>query len=101
MEEELQALRDELRQMKAANERLVQEQADSQPASNMAMSGPSGPTDETGNVSRPPSVNVVTERVMYIPKERKCPVFRGYHGIGIRVGRRSPGMYACTLFNPH
>lgn len=45
--------------------------------------GPSRSEVGTNNVSRPPPVNVVTERLVYVPKERKCPVFRGNHGISI------------------
>ena len=87
MGEELEALRDELGQLKAAYEYLRQERAESQAATSTAMpgsaKGPFDSEDGTGNVSRLTPVNVVTERLVYVPKERKCPVFRGKHGIGI------------------
>lgn len=76
MAEELQELRELVRQLQADKERLTQEQA-SRSAASAAMPEPS-----TGQTVRPGNP-VSTERLLYLPRERKCPMFRGRVGIGI------------------
>ncbi|KAL6456493.1 hypothetical protein MHYP_G00350370 [Metynnis hypsauchen] len=78
MEDELQDLRDLVMQLRAENERLRQECAEvSVPASPR----PIAPISSPSRSSPPPCVP--TERLVYIPRERKCPVFHGNMGIGI------------------
>lgn len=72
MANELQELREMVQQLQAGQERLSQERA-----SGLRQEGPSSAFQET--VSNPGSV----ERLFYIPRERKCPVFRGRSGITI------------------
>nr|XP_057932076.1 uncharacterized protein LOC131131402 [Doryrhamphus excisus] len=72
MEEEMQQLKELVLQLKADNERLRRECAASPGASSGASSGSSAPA--TGAVS---------ERLVVIPRDRKCPIFNGKTGIGI------------------
>lgn len=70
----MQELRDLVAQLKADNERLRQGQAapsDSQSTSSVPPTAPS-----TSSVSVP-------ERLIFVPRDRKCPVFRGRVGIGL------------------
>lgn len=94
--EELQQLRDLVMQLKADNERLRNERLvtenpreggssrDSDAASQVS-DGASRASDGTSGESRGPRNGHLTsgERVFYIPRERKCPIFRGSTGIGI------------------
>lgn len=76
MDEELSQLKDLVTQLRAENLRLRQEREDNQPGTSAASTSSSAP----GN----PSVHVpVTERLIYIPKDRKCPMFRGRTGLSI------------------
>lgn len=78
MSEELQELRELVRQLQVDKERLTQEVA-SRPAgaASAATSEPSnGQTVRSGNTG-------FTERALYLPRERKCPMFRGRVGISI------------------
>ena len=68
MEEELRQLRDMMSQLKTENERLRQERA-AQAGSNPVAPAP-GPINQT-------------ERLVVIPRDRKCPMFNGRTGIGI------------------
>lgn len=70
MKEELQELRDLVAQLRADNERLRQEQ-------DVAVPGPSTapPASTFGATS--------IERLVFVPRERKCPMFRGRSGIGL------------------
>lgn len=68
MSEELEQLRELVQQLKADKERLLQEQT-------------SSPEDIPGPSI--PSRSVSSERLLYLPRERKCPIFRGTMGIGI------------------
>ena len=83
MEQQIWDLQKDLR---LANERLQQQQLDacSTSGTTTSESGPPGPNG-TGNLSMvtPSSARATTERIVYIPNDRKCPVFRGHHGIGI------------------
>ncbi|KAL7841777.1 hypothetical protein SRHO_G00254680 [Serrasalmus rhombeus] len=74
MATELQELRDLVRQLQADNERLLREQATAQPPE--AASNVSDPQQSVSN-------STPAERLLYIPRERKCPVFRGRVGISI------------------
>uniref|UniRef100_A0AAV2M4L4 Uncharacterized protein n=1 Tax=Knipowitschia caucasica TaxID=637954 RepID=A0AAV2M4L4_KNICA len=62
---ELRRLQERVRELEAERAQLHQERE----------AGPSlrGQVDNPGT----------TERVIYLPRERKCPMFRGTHGIGI------------------
>lgn len=81
MEAELQELRDLVAQLRADNEKLRQEQGRAAPSSPIA--GPSResvvpPTDQSVSASA-----TLTERLVFIPRDRKCPIFDGRSGIGI------------------
>ncbi|XP_070405509.1 uncharacterized protein [Nothobranchius furzeri] len=70
-EEELRQLKNVILQLKAENERLKQEQ--------MAIYGPSGHSSAAS-----PSTSVLQrERLVVVPRERKCPSFRGRTGISL------------------
>lgn len=78
MEEELQELRDVVAQLKADNERLWQEQAAAVP----------GPSAVPLLAAPPPSAlshasALSAERLVFVPRDRKCPMFRGRSGIGL------------------
>lgn len=77
MEEELQELRDLIAQLKADNERLRQERA--------VGSGTSAtPSTSTASSVNPSTAGVsVAERLVFVPRDRKCPMFRGKSGIGL------------------
>ena len=79
MEEELQQLRDQLSQLRADNEQLLRERASAQ-------AGPSGvhqaPGTPTGSVPSG-TTTVPTERVLVMPRDRKCPLFNGRTGISL------------------
>lgn len=68
MGEEMQQLRERVRELEDERDRLVQER-------DHANAGPSqrGQVDNAGT----------TDRIIYLPRERKCPIFRGTHGIGV------------------
>ena len=85
MAEQLEELQEAVRQLQADKERLTQELASRQtgvgsaatPESSNATSEPTnGQTTRSGNAGS-------TERVLYLPRERKCPMFRGRVGISI------------------
>ncbi|XP_049322996.1 uncharacterized protein LOC111191744 [Astyanax mexicanus] len=79
MEDEIQQLRDLVLQLKADNERLLQERAAALPGPNVATSA--SPV-MVSNVP-PASASAVTERFVVIPRDRKCPFFNGKTGMGI------------------
>lgn len=68
MAEELQELRARVQQLEAERSRLQQERDDAQ-------AGPS--------TSGAPMSNGTADRIIYLPRERKCPIFRGTHGVGV------------------
>ena len=74
MEEELQELRDLVAQLKADNERLCQEQAPVIPAPSVT------PSTST---ALPTASVPVAERLVFVPRDRKCPMFRGRSGIAL------------------
>ncbi|KAK0137080.1 hypothetical protein N1851_026725 [Merluccius polli] len=74
MEEELQELRDLVAQLKVDNERLRQEQAPVGPAPSATLSTSS----VVPNASAP-----AAERLVFVPRDRKCPMFRGRSGIAL------------------
>lgn len=70
MAEELAQLKELVAQLQAENQRMRQEQDASTP-------GPSTAPERT-------SSNIpVTERLFYLPRDRKCPMFRGKTGLNI------------------
>jgi len=75
--EDLQELRDLVRQLQADKEQLLKERAE--PNSPQSAPGPSGAGPSSGvNMDLLPP-----ERLLYIPRERKCPSFRGPSGIPV------------------
>lgn len=80
MEEELQQLRDLVIQLKADNEQLRRETDASQ----------AGPSSITPTLSAPVSgaplaetSATITERLVVVPRDRRCPIFNGKTGIGV------------------
>lgn len=75
MDTELQELRDLIQQLRTDNQRLLEAQTDTIR------------TESTNVVSDIPRASVQSngfhDRMVYVPRERKCPVFRGTVGIGI------------------
>lgn len=69
MAEELDRLRAKIRDLEAERDRLQLQRDD-------AEDGPSTQELPQGNVG-------AMDRIIYLPRERKCPVFRGTHGIGV------------------
>lgn len=78
MEGELQDLRDLVAQLRAANERLRQEQAAAVPGSSATPPTSAVPPTGPSTASAP-----LTERLVFVPRDRKCPMFRGRTGIGL------------------
>ena len=76
----MQQLRELLLQLKADNERLRQERAASPGASGGAALASSGPT---GHAPASGVTAAVAERLVVIPRDRRCPMFNGRSGIGI------------------
>nr|XP_046232119.1 uncharacterized protein LOC124052199 [Scatophagus argus]XP_046232120.1 uncharacterized protein LOC124052199 [Scatophagus argus] len=77
METELQELRDLVAQLRTDNERLRQEQVAAVPGSSIASSAPV-PSTVSSTLGAP-----LTERLIFVPRDRKCPIFRGKSGIGL------------------
>ncbi|KAK7898384.1 hypothetical protein WMY93_019237 [Mugilogobius chulae] len=79
-DEEVQKLRDLVKKLQADNELLRQEQR-TEDCETLSPSGEgiSAQTHPRHGLNAP----TVGERILYIPRERKCPVFRGSTGIGI------------------
>lgn len=92
-EEELQQLRELVAQLKADNERLIQARDASQASSSRTdpASIPSGDNPSAAGAS-----TLVTERLIVIPRDRRCPVFNGKSGIGIVEWREE--LQACSVF---
>lgn len=83
MDDDIQELRELVAQLRADNDRLRQEQASASTSSapSVPPTAPSVPT-----VPSAPSAPV-SERLVFIPRERKCPVFRGRTGLGLSEWR--------------
>lgn len=77
MEEELQELKDLIVQLKAYNDRLRQEWTDVQYGPNLVSTPP-----PPGPLPGGPSVTIA-ERLVFVPRDRKCPYFSGKSGISI------------------
>lgn len=78
MEDEVQQLMELVSQLKADNERLRQERA--------ASPGGSGGAASSAPPSQAPHAGMaaaVTERLVVVPRDRRCPMFNGRTGIGI------------------
>lgn len=81
MEEEMQGLRDLVTQLKADNERLRQERGimgiePSASTSTAILDGSAPPVQSA-------SCGPLVERLVFVPRDRKCPMFGGGPGIGI------------------
>lgn len=74
MDDEMQQLRDLVAQLRTENERLQR-----QPN----VTEPPGETSAARPVNPVPSMVQNTERLVFIPREKRCPMFRGSLGIGI------------------
>jgi hypothetical protein len=74
MEEETQELRELIAQLKADNERLRQGQAGSSALPSTSSAVPA---------ASPTSVPSVAERLIFVPRDRKCTIFRGRTGVGL------------------
>lgn len=72
MEGELQELRDLVVQLRAENDRLQREQAAAVPGPSAAPSIPTESLPAPSTTSAP-----VAERLILVPRDRRCPVFRG------------------------
>ncbi|XP_035990683.1 uncharacterized protein LOC118562409 isoform X2 [Fundulus heteroclitus] len=72
MEEELLELKTLVAQLKADNEKL---RAERSPSTSSSSAGPS-------SASAPPTAQI-TDRLVFVPRDRKCPMFRGRVGISV------------------
>lgn len=75
----MQQLREMIAQLKADNERLRQEQTTSQASA--SITSPAPPVASSVPVAGTSAS--VAERLVVIPRERKCPMFNGKTGIGL------------------
>lgn len=78
MEGELQELRDLVAQLRAENDRLQLEQAAAVPGPSAARLTPAEPHPTPSTTPAP-----VMERLVLVPRDKRCPVFRGRSGIGL------------------
>lgn len=81
MEVELQELRNQIAQLKADNEQLRQERT------------PAATSSGAGTSAGPASPAAPVDRLVFIPRDRKCPMFRGRTGIS--VGEWAEEVQAC------
>lgn len=81
MEVELQELRNQIAQLKADNEQLRQERT------------PAATSSGAGTSAGPASPAAPVDRLVFIPRDRKCPMFRGRTGIS--VGKWAKEVQAC------
>lgn len=79
MANELQELRDLVQQLRAEKEQLLQDQETRAPLADLGLD--SGSPVGTSHPTLTDSVS--TEHLFYIPRERKCPVFRDRSGISV------------------
>lgn len=78
MEEELTELRDLVAQLRAENWRLQREQVAAGPSTSGAPSIPTEPPPAHSTPSGP-----LTERLILVPRDRRCPTFRGRSGLAL------------------
>ena len=81
MEAELQELRELVAQLRADNCSLRQEQRDAQPGTSIDSSDvsvPPPPAPSLGGASA-----IAPERLVFVPRDRKCPYFGGKSGVSI------------------
>ncbi|KAL2083706.1 hypothetical protein ACEWY4_021479 [Coilia grayii] len=84
MEAELQELRDLVTELRAENERLKRDQATAAVPATEGAQTTSGSTSTAAPSDGPVSVSdMAPERFLYVPRERKCPIFQGKGGVGI------------------
>lgn len=84
MEAELQELRDLVTELRAENERLKQDQATTSVQAAAPPQSVSGSTSTASpSVDSRPVSDIAPERFLYVPRERKCPMFRGKGGVSI------------------
>lgn len=76
MEEQIQQLKDLVAHLSAENERLRQEP-------DVALPGPSDAPMRSAVPPVTPADVPIVERLVYVPRDRKCPMFRGRTGIGL------------------
>lgn len=74
----MQELRDLVAQLRADNERMQQEQAAAVPGPSAAPLPAALPPSDPSSASAP-----LAERLVFVPRDRKCPMFRGRSGIGL------------------
>ncbi|XP_041918425.1 uncharacterized protein LOC121682373 isoform X3 [Alosa sapidissima] len=92
MEEEMQELRDMVAQLKADNERLRQERAAA--GANTTASTSTATPDAPARLVPPPVIpGPPMERLVFIPRDKKCPTFRG--GSGISIDEWEEEVWAC------
>ncbi|XP_038128577.1 uncharacterized protein LOC119774915 [Cyprinodon tularosa] len=77
MDEELQELRVRVQQLEAERSRLQQERDSALASSNRQDDVQAGPSTSGTPTNRG------ADRIIYLPRERKCPIFRGTHGVGV------------------
>lgn len=82
MEEELQQLRELVAQLKADNEQLSRARDASQASSSRADPAPITSGDNPSAAAAGASA-AVTERLIVIPRDRRCPMFNGRTGAGV------------------
>jgi len=77
------SLRDLVAQLLAENQQMRQEQEPNQPGSSTASFSLSAPglSSTSGHSSAPA---LVTDRLIFLPRDRKCPMFLGRTGLSIR-----------------
>ncbi|XP_024117809.2 uncharacterized protein LOC112139296 [Oryzias melastigma] len=75
MEEELRELRSLVAQLKADNDRLRQEQVLPEPRA--------GPSVEVAMDSPPVASGPLTERLIFVPRDRRCPTFSGTSSLSL------------------
>lgn len=80
MANELEQLKDLVARLQAENDQMRQEQEASRP-------GPGTSSDSSATTAP------VTERLIYLPRDRKCPLFRGRGGLSI--GKWTEEVNAC------
>lgn len=69
MNEDIQGMQELIARLRAENEHLCQQQA--------------GTSTTFPTVSTPPTGPSVMDRLVFVPRDRKCPMFRGKSGIGL------------------